>query len=417
MPPLALRELERVADMWLRIYLYGLFQALIIDYFIWFIYLIHLGYSATQIGWGTALFSLTVLVLNIPSSWLADRFDKRTILFVSSIAKTIASVFFLLAALGFGLVIAGFIASGIAPALSSGVDLTYLQDVVTAGDCDRELLRFKLSRYIAMQTVASLIAGILGGVLAAWSFHIVYLADTVVGIITMLLVWLMPPTCKVRTSQKSRRNNGGSLWQPYLDAGKLLVHGFTGFRTATIVIIVVSTLSAVQTTYTQGLLKCEGLSTTNISLIFAATTLLAVGGAWLTARLKTLRLEQAGVSALTWLYAVSGALRAASLPVPTDTVILNTGGIAAGQLGSGMSGVLFNGQLLRNAPKESESLALSSVNTMQTFLMMAVSPLFGLLATHRGFHAVFTVCGALLAAVAVVSTMRLLPLKHKADSC
>ena len=81
--------------MWLRIYLYGLFQSLIIDNFLWFIYLLHLGYSATLVGLGNAVYFLTLVLLNIPSSWIADHFRKRSVLFIAAIAKTLSSICFL----------------------------------------------------------------------------------------------------------------------------------------------------------------------------------------------------------------------------------------------------------------------------------------------------------------------------------
>jgi len=380
-----------------------------------FTYLMHLGYNATQIGLGNGVFSLTILALNVPSSWIADRFGKRAVLFAASIAKTLSSVCFLCGGWGFSLILAGFIAAGMAAALTSGVDLSYLQDVVNDDSVNREsaeVFRSKLSRYISMQTVASLVAGVLGGVLSAWSFQVLYLADVMVGVTTMILVLSLPKPRGIRKHSKSGGTTKGFLWKPYLDAFSFIIHSSAKFRVAAGVVIMAWTLDAVQTTYTQGLLRGEGLSTTAIPLMFALTTLLAIGGAWFSARLGTRRSEQAGVIAMTWLYATSGALRAVSLASLAGTVIVNTGGIAAGQLGSGLSGVLLNGQLLRHAPQESEALALSTVNTMQTFLMMAVSPLFGLLATDAGFHAVFVVSGIVLAAVAVATTVGSMSPRH-----
>jgi MFS family permease len=394
--------------MWLRIYLYELFQSLIVDNFLWFIYLLHLGYSATLIGLGYAAYSATMLAFNVPSSWIADRFSKRAVLFTASIAKTLGSICFLFGGLGFGLIVAGFVMAGIATALPSGVDLAYVQNIVNDGpeNCGSSgVLRAKLSRFVSMQGVASLAAGVLGGALAAWSWHVLYLADTIVGIITMVLVWSLPAP---RKSQDSciQRQAGGFLWKPYCEAARLLIRGPVAFRAVAGVIAVVWALAAVQTTYTQGLLRVEGLSVTVIPLVFAATAVLAVAGSWCTGRLKTRSSKQAGAIALTWLYAVSGALRAVSLPSPAGAVISTAGGIAGGQLASGLSGVLFNEELLRHTPQGSESVALSAVNTMQMLLMMAGFPLFGLLAARIGFHAIFAVCGIALAAVAVILTVK-----------
>ena len=395
--------------MWLRIYLYGLFQSLIIDNFLWFIYLLHLGYSATLVGLGNAVYFLTLVLLNIPSSWIADHFRKRSVLFIAAIAKTLSSICFLFGGSGFSLIIAGFITAGIATALPSGVDLTYLQDIVNQNSDSRfseEMFRDKLSRFVTMQSVASLVAGVLGGLLSVWSFYVLYLADILVVIITMILVWTLPVPRNDKGYNKSSSAKKSSVWRSYFNALSMLVNGTVIFKELACVAIVTGTLSAVQNIYSQGLLSSEGLGTTVVPLIFTITTLPAIGGSWFASKFRTQRLQQKGIIVLTWLYAVSGIFSALNLQSVLSTIYLNVGGIAIGQLGRGLSSVLFNGQLLAHAPSESRSLALSIVSTLQTLMMIIVSPLCGFLATHAGYHAIFLSSSIVFVIMAMSITFR-----------
>lgn len=395
--------------MWLRIYLYGLFQSLIIDNFLWFIYLLHLGYSATLVGLGNAVYFLTLVLLNIPSSWIADHFRKRSVLFIASIAKTLSSICFLFGGSGFSLIIAGFITAGIATALPSGVDLTYLQDIVNQNSDSQfsdEEFQDKLSRFVTMQSVASLVAGVLGGLLSAWSFYVLYLADVLVGVITMVLVWSLPMPRNDRVYNEPGPAKKSRVWRSYFTALSMLVNGTVVFRKLACVAIVIGTLSAVQNIYSQGLLSSEGLGTTVVPLIFTITTLPAIGGSWFACKFRTQRLQQRGIIALTWLYAASGLFSALNLQSALGTVSLNVGGIAVGQLGRGLSSVLFNGQLLSQAPAESRSLALSIVSTLQTLMMIIVSPLCGFLAAHAGYHAIFLSSSIVFVIMAMSVTFR-----------
>ncbi|MDQ7096477.1 MFS transporter [Desulfosporosinus sp. PR] len=390
--------------MWLRIYLYGLFQALIVDNFLWFIYLLHLGYSAALIGLGSAVYSLTLVLFNIPSSWIADRLKKRTVLFVASIAKTLSSLCFLFGGLGFGLILAGFITAGIATALPTGVDLTYLKDIVnqnSASHYSSELFRLKLSRFVTMQSVALLVAGVLGGILSAWSFDVLYLADVLVGVMTMVLVWSLPMPRRDGVCTKSRRAKKLIVWRSYFEALSVLVNGTVVFRRLAAVAIGVGVLSAALNTYSQGLLSSEGLRTAVIPLIFAITTLPAVAGSWFAGMFRTQGSQKKGIMVLTWLYALSGIVCALNLPSASGTIFLSAGGIAVGQLGRGLSSVLFNEQLLGHAPEKSRSLALSMVSTIQTLMMIVVSPLCGFLATQAGFHLIFMISAIVFAIMAM----------------
>ena len=180
--------------MWALVYAFGFLSALYLDQFLWLVYLLHLGYGPVFIGLQCALMQAGRLALDLPSSMFADHFGGRAVLVAGSLAKFLAAVPLLLAGNGPGYVLAGSLVIAISFALPSGVDLAYvrgLSERVEGGQNEAGLVR-RFADYVAMQRLASLGSGILGGIIASASFTWLYIAEAIGSLMMFAAALALP---------------------------------------------------------------------------------------------------------------------------------------------------------------------------------------------------------------------------------
>lgn len=386
--------------MWLRLYTYGLLGSLYLDMWLWFVYLLHLGYSPAQIGIAYAVMQAVRFFVDLPSSMLADRFGQRPVLVAGSVLKCISSLLFLLADRGFGFVIAGSAVTAFALTLPSGVDLSYVRSLSERSGRTGSGggLQFRLSRFMSMQTLASAFAGAIGGAIATVSFPLLYQTDAALGLLAAAMALTLP---NVRPPTAERA--AGQPWHAPVTQALRAVAGGTGassgFWRLAALIIPLWTFSAVATEYTQALFQRIGLQPFAISLAFT----LASGVGWLGTLLSGRVPEQrrtAALRLLVWLYPIASAVRAFAIPGRTSAAQAGVAGMGVARLGTGTCNVLTNTALLERAPKEHGATALSAANTLQMAGMMLLFPALGLVAGEKGIWFAFVLLAGGLAIVA-----------------
>ncbi len=382
--------------MWFRLYAYGLLGSLYLDQFLWFVYLLHLGYSPAQIGVSYAAMQAVRFALDIPSSMLADRFGQRGVLVAGSLVKALSSLLFLLAGRGFAFVVAGSMVTALALALPSSVDLSYVRSL-SGRDAGRGApdMQFRLSRYMSMKALAGLGAGLLGGLIASTSFPLLYASDAVLSLTAALCALSLPRLRPEADPSDAARTPSASIRETL----RAVLGASPAFWRLALLVIPLWTFSSVGTEYTQALLSSIGLHPFAISLAFAGAGAAAWLGSLLSGRIPEERRNRA-LQRLVWLYPAAALVRAFAAPNRAGAASIGAGGIMLARFGSGASGVLVNAALLEEAPPSSRATALSAVDTVQMAALMLLFPVLSFVAGSAGIAFVFLLLAIGLASVA-----------------
>ena len=146
--------------------------------------------SMNQVLQTQALFALTIALFEVPSGYIADIWGRRRAILLGSICFAIGFLY-LLGADSFVDFLVFEVVIGLGVSLISGADLAllydtevYLQEQGTAGSGAPSK---SLSRLISIEAAASGIAGIVASVLLLWSLDAVVIAQTVIGVMPLLL--------------------------------------------------------------------------------------------------------------------------------------------------------------------------------------------------------------------------------------
>jgi MFS family permease len=386
--------------MWLRLYAYGLLGSLYLDMWLWFVYLLHLGYSPAQIGIAYAIMQAVRFMFDVPSSMLADRFGQRPVLVVASVLKGVSSLLFLLAGRGLGFVIAGSAITAFALTLPSGVDLSFVRSLSErSGEIGAEAgLQLRLSRFMSMQTLATVFAGVLGGAIATISYSLLYQTDAALSLLAAGLALTLPNIRPHRVEDATKR----TWYAPAKQALREITGGTVAARSfwqLAAFIIPLWALSSVATEYTQALFQRVGLQPVEIALAFT----LASGIGWIGNLMAGRIPERRRSSALrisVWLYPLASAVRAFAVPGSSSAVFAGIAGMGAARFGTGICNVLTNTALLERAPTGHSATALSAVNMIQMAGMMVLFPALGLVADAKGVWFAFVLLAGGLAIVA-----------------
>ena len=137
-----------------------------------------------------ALFKVSVLVLEVPTGYLADRWDRHTQLKVSAVLALVAHTM-LIFAQGFGGVFLVELTLALACAFASGTREAYLYEALRQ--------RGNMKRMVEWQSalmLASMLAEMVCGLVAGWLFvqwlHWPAVAESVAALLALTLAWSLP---------------------------------------------------------------------------------------------------------------------------------------------------------------------------------------------------------------------------------
>lgn len=125
-----------------------------------------IGMDQGQIGLSQSIFTAAVLILNIPTGWIADRFNRKWSNAAGDLGCVLAILFYAQATC-FGDVIIAEIAFGIAAAFSQGADSALLRAYTHLIDPSSALFHRQNAMLATWQPIAQVIALIIGGVVGA----------------------------------------------------------------------------------------------------------------------------------------------------------------------------------------------------------------------------------------------------------
>ena len=141
------------------------------------------GLSLSEISILKAIYSVAIVVLEIPSGYLADVLGRKKTLVIGSILGFLG---FFTYSISFGFI--GFLIAeiilGFGQSLISGADSAMLYDTLEDLNRKNEYSKYE-GRVISIGNLAETIAGILGGLLVGISLRFPYIAQTVVAFIAV----------------------------------------------------------------------------------------------------------------------------------------------------------------------------------------------------------------------------------------
>lgn len=128
-----------------------------------------------------AIYSIVIVILEIPSGYLADVLGRKTTLIIGTILGFCGFVIYSLSYDFWGFLTAE-ITMGIGTSLVSGADSAMLYDTLKAGNQKEKYLKFE-GKMVSIGNAAEAVAGILGGLLAEISLRTPFYAQTAVAFI------------------------------------------------------------------------------------------------------------------------------------------------------------------------------------------------------------------------------------------
>lgn len=141
------------------------------------------GLSLSDIAILKAIYSISIVVLEIPSGYLADVLGRKRTLVIGSILGFLG---FFTYSISFGFV--GFLIAeiilGFGQSLISGADSAMLYDTLDELDRKDEYVKYE-GRVISVGNYAEMTAGLVGGLLVAISLRAPYIAQTLVAFIAV----------------------------------------------------------------------------------------------------------------------------------------------------------------------------------------------------------------------------------------
>ncbi len=152
-----------------------------------------------------AIFSLGVLLFEIPSGYISDLLGRKKILILAAIAQGIGFTLFNFSDNFFHLVVAEIFIS-LAVSLFSGSDVSLIYDSLEASNAGKSPIKILGKRVFYMQS-GEATAGLVGGWLILWSMEIAVIAQAIVAWLTIIpaLFLVEPPRAKM--DKKKHKEN------------------------------------------------------------------------------------------------------------------------------------------------------------------------------------------------------------------
>lgn len=152
------------------------------------------GLSLSEIFYLQAVYAGIIVLLEAPSGWLADRFGRRTVLLIGSVAHGAGYLWLVFADSYVQLMIFEFLL-GIAASMMSGADLAILYDTERALSNSEDSHTGSIAHLSSTKAFAEGAGALAGGALALGSFDLMVLAQAGVSWVCLVLALLLvePP--------------------------------------------------------------------------------------------------------------------------------------------------------------------------------------------------------------------------------
>ena len=191
-----------------KLYLFRLFQALILAYVIERLFWHARGMTVQMVVYCEIIFAATVILCEIPSGILADKFGRKRMLVLDGMLSVL-EIGILLFATNFWMFGLAVFLSGIGKALSSGSENALLYDSLLAENREGDFEKI-LGRLSAVDFGGALFAALSGGVLADF-FKMEY--NYIVSLFSMLIAFFIALTLKEPPLVTKPEGEWINIWQ------------------------------------------------------------------------------------------------------------------------------------------------------------------------------------------------------------
>jgi MFS family permease len=344
---------------------------------IWVIYLTdHRGLSFTEVTVLDAAFWVVLVIMEVPTGAIADRWGRKVSLMWGAFANAIAIAVFAVAA-GYGVILVSYLAWGIAWTLFSGADTAFFYDSLRAVKREGEYQRL-YGRCWAFQQTGVLAGLLLGAPMAAWtSLPVPILVNA--GI--MALAFLVTLSFK-----EPPRHLEGERQLGYVANTKMafsIVWSNPAIRYAMLFGAVVVSIAMCVSILMQPFLSYHGIALQHFGWFAMPGNLLAMGAALATYRLSA----RFGVNRVLAFLPLMTIMAATGLGAwnsvyafvfyPMNAVVW------------AMAFPLLTDFLNRRIPGGQRATILSIFQLLYSLVLMPYEPLFGYMADHGGLQAAY----------------------------
>lgn len=146
-----------------------------------------LGFSTQESFWLKAAYSIAIVIFELPSGLLADRWGHKMALQIGSVLGTLGFLIYSVWS-GFYSFLVAEIILGLGMSFISGADSAMIYDTLRAHSREKEYVKFE-SRNFSVGNFSEAFAGLAGGALAAIHLRYPFYAQTVVAFIAIPAAW------------------------------------------------------------------------------------------------------------------------------------------------------------------------------------------------------------------------------------
>ena len=343
------------------------------------------GITVGQVLLFEAAWAGTVLLVEVPSGILADRFGRKPLLLAAGVMSISGFLFF---GLGAGLlVLVGYVGFGIADASYSGADSALLYDTLEPLDRSDEF-EPRLGRLNGLIMAGFAGMTVAGSLMVEWtSLRFPILLSAALTLPSLLIMW--------RVTEPPRRGGRSSIRSI---GGTAVATLFTTRSMWSVVLfqVVVTQAIILMATLQQPVLLAHGAPLWSLGVFIAAQMLLGAGASWLSGPvgerlgLRWMLLIVPAASALTLLAGAS------DLPWTYALFVFPAAGFH----------IVFphaSGFLARRVSERERATVISIASMAASATSVAVTPLLGLLADRRGLDTALIVAGLAFTGLALLA--------------
>lgn len=171
------------------LYITGFFHSFVLWYAIEKLFMQSIGFDNTGIGVMIAVYSAVMLVVEIPSGILADRWSRKGVLMIASVCLALSGLIGGVSH-GVGLYLIGSVLWGVFFACYSGMYDSIIYDTIAETAPKSKLFDRLYGRMQQFESLALIIGSIAGAALAAaWSPRAVYFITVPLSLLPILILW------------------------------------------------------------------------------------------------------------------------------------------------------------------------------------------------------------------------------------
>lgn len=344
------------------------------------------GLSMKEVMFIESMFALTVVLLEVPTGYFADKIGRKASMAVGSITIFIAALILLMSEGFYGFLIADII-WGVGNSFCSGSDTALVYDTLLSLKRKKEYKRLEgHARFIGTSSEAT--SGIIGGFVAAAEPRIA-IALGALSFFIMIFVVLSMHEPKMR----KRTYESGHIVQLY-KVVRFAIHRNKTLKWMILYSAMISGFGIISFWLSQPYFRQIGVPIVYFGIIFAAFTFLRGLGYKMAHRYERLLGLRLAVVSLPIIMASSFFVL--GMGFWKSFALISISAYFALEFFEGLEFPIISDLMNRIVWSENRATIISVNNLMSRLMFAVFAPLFGISADKYGFRTTFCLCGAMM---------------------